>query len=150
MIFTPTGDFNGSLDDISVKELSGSLYAMGSLGVGTKSPTGALDVRFDEANIWTGAGTNTNATSAGELYVEGDLEVDGTIYGTFSGNATTATTATNLAGGAAGQLPYQTGIGATSFSAAGTTGQVLRSGGTGAPTWSTATYPSTTRSEELV
>ena len=50
--------------------------------------------------------------------------------------ATTATTATNLAGGVAGAVPYQSGAGATGFSAAGTSGQVLLSGGTGAPTWS--------------
>lgn len=36
------------------------------------------------------------------------------------GSATTATTATNIAGGAANQIPYQTGSGATSFIAAPT------------------------------
>lgn len=45
-------------------------------------------------------------------------------------------TATNLAGGAASQIPYQTGAGATSFIANGTAGQVLTSAGAGAPTWS--------------
>jgi len=55
------------------------------------------------------------------------------------GSATTATTSTNLAGGVAGAIPYQSAIGATGFSAAGTTGQVLTSGGTGAPTWTTPT-----------
>jgi hypothetical protein len=53
------------------------------------------------------------------------------------GSATTATTATNLAGGGAGYIPYQSGAGATSFLASGTTGQVLTSNGTSAPTWST-------------
>jgi hypothetical protein len=52
-----------------------------------------------------------------------------------AGSATTATTATNLAGGAASQLPYQTGAGATSFVANGTAGQVLLSAGTSAPAW---------------
>jgi hypothetical protein len=46
-----------------------------------------------------------------------------------------ATTATNLAGGAASQIPYQTGSGATSFIANGTAGQVLTSAGASAPTW---------------
>jgi len=55
------------------------------------------------------------------------------------GSATTATTSTNLAGGVAGAIPYQSAIGATGFSPAGTTGQVLTSGGTGAPTWTTST-----------
>jgi hypothetical protein len=52
-------------------------------------------------------------------------------------NATSATTATNLAGGSAGAMPYQTGSGATAFSAVGTAGQVLTSAGSSAPTWST-------------
>jgi hypothetical protein len=53
------------------------------------------------------------------------------------GSATTATTATNLAGGGAGFVPYQSGAGATAFLSAGTTGQVLTSNGSSAPTWST-------------
>lgn len=48
-------------------------------------------------------------------------------------------TATNLAGGGAGYVPYQTGSGATSFVSAGTSGQVLTSNGTSAPTWTTPT-----------
>lgn len=52
------------------------------------------------------------------------------------GTATTATTATNLAGGSANAIPYQTGSGTTSFIAAGTSGYVLTSNGAGsAPTW---------------
>ena len=47
-----------------------------------------------------------------------------------------ATTATNLAGGIASQIPYQTAAGATSFIANGTAGQVLTSAGTSVPTWS--------------
>jgi hypothetical protein len=53
------------------------------------------------------------------------------------GSATTATTATNLAGGVAGAVPYQSGVGATGFTAAGTTGQVLTSNGASVPTWTT-------------
>jgi hypothetical protein len=48
--------------------------------------------------------------------------------------ATTATTATNVAGGAAGSLVYQTGSGATSTLALGTSGYVLTAGAT-APTY---------------
>jgi hypothetical protein len=44
------------------------------------------------------------------------------------GSATTATTATNLASGAAGSVPYQTGAGATSMLALGTSGYVLTAG----------------------
>jgi hypothetical protein len=55
--------------------------------------------------------------------------------------ATTATTATNLAGGAASQIPYQTGSGATGFIANGTSGQVLTSNGSSAPSWGSVTLP---------
>ena len=44
-------------------------------------------------------------------------------------------TATNLAGGATGSLPYQSGAGATTFLGIGSTGQVLKVSG-GVPTWS--------------
>ena len=54
----------------------------------------------------------------------------------------TATSSTNIAGGSAGEVVYQSGSGATSFTAVGTTGQVLTSNGTSAPTWSTLSYPS--------
>lgn len=59
--------------------------------------------------------------------------------------AGTATTATNLAGGAAGRVPYQSGAGATGFVAVGTTGQYLVSGATGSPTWQTSPWPSRVR-----
>ena len=51
--------------------------------------------------------------------------------------ATSATAATNIAGGAAGKVPYQSGADTTAFTAAGTTGQSMLSGGTGSPTWGT-------------
>jgi len=61
----------------------------------------------------------------------------GTVLTTASGTASSATTATNLTGGVAGAVPYQSGAGATGFSAAGTSGQLLRSNGVSAPSWAT-------------
>ena len=43
--------------------------------------------------------------------------------------------ATNISGGVAGAVPYQSAVGTTGFTAAGTSNQVLLSGGTGSPTW---------------
>jgi hypothetical protein len=60
-----------------------------------------------------------------------------------AGSATTATTATNIASGVAGAVPYQSGVGATAFTAAGTSGQVLKSNGTSAPSWITPTSTNT-------
>ena len=53
------------------------------------------------------------------------------------GSATTSTTSTNLAGGVAGAIPWQSAASTTGFTAAGTTGQVLTSNGTSVPTWTT-------------
>jgi hypothetical protein len=46
-------------------------------------------------------------------------------------------TATNLAGGVAGAVPYQTAPSTTGFTLAGSAGQYLQSNGTSAPTWVT-------------
>lgn len=102
-------------------------------------------------------GTNLSSYTAGDmLYATGSttlakLNIGATDYvltssgtapqyvaqSTLSvGSATTATTATNLAGGIASQIPYQTAAGTTAFIANGTAGQVLTSAGTSVPTWS--------------
>jgi len=68
----------------------------------------------------------------------GDLLVyDGTDsrWENVAQSTITAGSATNLAGGATGSLPYQSGAGATTFLAAGTDGQVLKLA-SGVPTWS--------------
>ena len=62
-----------------------------------------------------------------------------TLNQNTSGNATTATTATNLAGGSAGTIPYQSAAGTTAMLAAGSSGQVLQSNGASAPSWAAAT-----------
>lgn len=56
----------------------------------------------------------------------------GTLVTTAGGNATSAT---NLADGVAGQLPYQSSPGVTAFVTNGTSGQLLVSAGSSAPSW---------------
>lgn len=61
--------------------------------------------------------------------------------GSWGINAATADLAgksINLAGGLAGQIPYQTAVDTTALLAAGTLGQVLLSGGAAPPTWGSA------------
>lgn len=54
--------------------------------------------------------------------------------------ATTATSATNIAGGAAGSVPYQSGAAATTFLSIGTANQVLQvNSGATAPEWVSST-----------
>ena len=62
----------------------------------------------------------------------------GSFIGALTGNATTATTSTNIAGGANGSIPYQTAAGATSLLAAGSTNQVLTVNASGVPVWANA------------
>ena len=50
-------------------------------------------------------------------------------------NATNATFATNIAGGIAGQIHYQSAPNTTAFVAQGVAGSILVAGGTGAPVW---------------
>jgi hypothetical protein len=68
------------------------------------------------------------------------LYCDGTnVVNAFDFNsALTANTATNLAGGAAGSIPYQSAASTTAMLAAGTNGQVLTLAG-GVPTWAAST-----------
>lgn len=86
----------------------------------------------------TGSGTigiNASSTNTASYVVQRDASGNfaaGTITASLTG---TASTATNIANGGAGQIPYNTGSGSTSFLAAGTSGQVLRSNGTAAPSW---------------
>lgn len=58
-----------------------------------------------------------------------------TITAGSATTATTATKATGIAGGTAGKVPYQTAADTTAFTAVGTSGDFLTSGGTGSPTW---------------
>jgi hypothetical protein len=66
------------------------------------------------------------------------LTSSGTAPQWSSASGVTVGTATNLAGGAAGSVPYQTASGATSFLSIGTSNYVLTSTGS-APTWTANT-----------
>jgi hypothetical protein len=65
-----------------------------------------------------------------------------TFTGALSGNAATATTATNLAGTDIGGIPYQSASNTTTILAAGTSGRYLKTQGPGnPPTWSELVIP---------
>ena len=78
------------------------------------------------------SGTLTNAT--GYTYAN----LTGTVPTWNQSTTGTAATATNLASGSVGTIPYQSASGTTAMLAAGTSGQVLTSNGAAAPTWATA------------
>ncbi|MEN9349724.1 MAG: hypothetical protein RL372_702 [Bacteroidota bacterium] len=81
--------------------------------------------------------TLSNANSAKDIL---SFYYDGNAFYWNIGNgygSSQTVDATNIVGGTAGAVLYQSGSGTTGFTAAGTSGQVLTSAGTGAPTWTT-------------
>ena len=110
------------------KTISGSSNTLSNIG---NSSLTNSSVTVGSTNIALGG---TATTLAGLTSVTAT-----TFNGALSGNATTATTATNLAGGAASQIPYQSASGTTSFISNGTSGQVLKSNGASAPSWANVT-----------
>lgn len=83
-------------------------------GTGTSSLTG----------IVKGSGTSAFTTAIAADFPTLNQDTSGT-----------AAKASNLVGGTAGNIVYQTGVNTTSFVGNGTSGQVLKSNGTSAPTW---------------
>jgi len=106
---------------------AGNFLVNGNLSVtGTSSFTGAITANAVSGTTIT-ASTQFSGPGTGLTGTASSLSI--------GGNATTATTATNLAGGLANKIPYQTGAGATSFIDAPTTNTFLLWNGS-AFTWS--------------
>jgi hypothetical protein len=100
----------------------------------TAIPNSALtnsSITIGTTNILLGA---TTPTLAGLTSV-----TSATFVGALNGNATTATTATNLSGGLAGSIPYQSAASTTAMLGAGISGHVLTVNALGLPTWAAAT-----------
>jgi hypothetical protein len=99
---------------------------------------GVLQLNFTDL-----AGTMAAAQFAGTATNGYVLELVSGVP-TWTASATSATTATNLSGGAAGTIHYQTGSGTTSTLAIGTAGQILQVNvGATAPSWVTPASGST-------
>lgn len=100
--------------------------------------SGSINIRIVPGTILGGTDSNVQFGTLNN----GDLiQYDSTAqyWKNVAYSSVSVGTASNLAGGGAGYIPYQSGAGATSFLSAGTTGQVLTSNGSSAPTWSTPT-----------
>ena len=108
--------------------------------------TAAAKVIAPDVSVTSGTGANgalvpttDGDVDLGKTNLKWDNVHANTFIGPLQGNADTATlatTATNIAGGAAGSFAYQTASGTTALLPAGTPGQILKTGGTGgAPSW---------------
>lgn len=104
---------------------------------GGSSGGGVIQVRVTAGS--TLGGTDSNV-EFGTLATGNLIQYNGTYWTNVTPASITGVgTALNLSGGGAGQIPYQSGASTTAFLAAGTSGQVLTSNGTSAPSWTTPT-----------
>jgi len=84
------------------------------------------------------AGTGTPAWTSAPTVSAANMTSFPTLNQNTTGSAATATTATNIAGGTDGEIPYQTAAGTTSFIAIGTSNYILQGNGAASPTWTSA------------
>ena len=99
-------------------------------GITLKGTTDKTWNWIDATDSWTSS-EHINLASGKVLKIAGTEVLSVSQY---TGNSSTATTATNVTGGAAGSIVYQTGSGATTTLALGTTGYALLAGAS-APVW---------------
>jgi len=102
---------------------------------GNLTNAGAIGTTANLPVVTTTSGvlTTVPAGTAGQVLTSNG----GTSAPSFQTLSATSTNATNLTGGSAGTVPYQSAAGTTAMLAAGTSGQVLRSNGAAAPSWLT-------------
>ena len=119
-----------STSTVASSTITGALVVAGGVGIGGKVYIGnatSIAGKDDTVSTTTGA-----LVVAGGVGIGQDLRVGGIIYGTISGSISSAA---NLVGGAAGNIPYQTAPSTTGFVSAGTAGWLLSAAGTASPVW---------------
>lgn len=135
-------DFTAGSKDVFVTyPAEGAVFADNAITLTNKTISGSSNTLTNIGNSsLTNSAVTIGSTSvslgATATSLSGLTSVTATTFnGALSGNATTATTATNIAGGVASQIPYQSGAGTTTFIPNGSSGQVLQSNGASAPSW---------------
>lgn len=138
---TSNGTSSNTVSTLVFRDASGNFSA----GTITANLTGVATLATTSTNVAGGSTgsivyqSSTSTTAMLALGTTGFVLVAGASapqWTAISGlSAGLATTATNIAGGTAGQVPYQTAPGVTSFYGPGTSGNVLVSNGTNEPTY---------------
>jgi len=123
LVQTGTGSVSAAPEwgTVSGSDVSGNISgSAGSVANALTLGTYLTGTSFNGSSAVTATVDATSANTASKVVARdsnGDFSA-GTITATLSGAATSATTATNLAGGAANRIAYQTGSGATGFATA--------------------------------
>ena len=131
-----TGTGSITCNTVSCTTLNGQATGAGTVETIATSTNATRYLLFTPSNNSTAANAAVQSAVAltynpgTSLLTATNLTVSGTLTGTVS----SATTATNLAGGAAGSIPYQSAVNTTALLGIGTAGQILRSTGA-APSW---------------
>jgi hypothetical protein len=148
-------DSSGNLQTIATKAAATNPIAVSTGGTGIQTLTqGGIAYGGATTYLFTAVGTtgdllSSNGTGAPTWITPTNLNTASAIVkrdasgnfsaGTITASLTgTASLATNLAGGALGSMPYQSGAGATTFVPAGSSGTVLTMSSGGVPTWAAA------------
>jgi hypothetical protein len=104
-----------------------------SIGIIDTTVSGTFYPTFSPVNSGQVTSLSVTSTKLSFNPYTGVLTANGGFVGSLNG---TASTATNLGGGEANTLVYQSSAGNTAYLTNGTTGQVLVANTSGAPTWS--------------
>jgi hypothetical protein len=129
---------SGTITAVNPNALTISTGLSGTSYNGSTAVTIAID---STVATLSGSQTLTNKTISGASNTLSNIGNSSltnssvTINGVSVALGGSGTVTAAIAGGAASQIPYQTGAGATSFIANGTAGQVLVSAGAAAPAW---------------
>ena len=137
---TLSGDVTGSGSTAITTTLSTVSIAKGGTGQTTQQAAiNALTGTQSSGKYLRSDGTNATLSSIQAADVP---TLNQNTTGSSASCTGNAATATSLAGGSGGSIPYQSAAGTTAMLANGSSGQLLQSnGGTAAPSWVTAAIP---------
>lgn len=144
IITESTSEATSSTNNTGIIQSAGGIAAAKNIVVGTTASIYGELRSYSTATFVDIVTTKITASSTSTFI---DINVrniiaSGVVSGTITGNINTAS---NLAGGTLGQIPYQTGVGLTGFLGPGTSGDLLISNGAAAPSYkNTLTLAGTT------
>lgn len=133
-----------SIQSTAYKSLTSGIYTNSNITVDANGAISAISTGVGGANAetidltLTASGTGYNIPYSTTTGLASTLRSGGLVYNRDTNTlAVNATNSTNLKGGSAGLIPYQSGVDTTAFIPVGTAGKVLQSNGAAIPTWTT-------------